>query len=263
MKISHEVPLALLEKSREFNDYDYALVHLFETHPDYYQFFVDSLKQGRHVLLDNSLFELGKSFNPAKFAEYVVKLKPTEYVIPDVWNDGPACIQSFKDFVSEFPDLPGKTIGVVQGATEEEWVECYIFMSENADKIAMSFGIPLFKKMYENTQYSDDLKLMNGRVTMIHRLQQQGIWRGDKPHHLLGCALPQEFVQYRHLKNIDTIDTSNPIMAGINGLPYGDRGLDEKPLGKLADHLDEGLSKTQLDLVYGNVKAFRRLVEGE
>ena len=30
MKISHESPLALLKISRAYNDYDYALVHLFE-----------------------------------------------------------------------------------------------------------------------------------------------------------------------------------------------------------------------------------------
>ena len=34
--ISHEVPLSLLEMSRWFNDYDYALVHLFEDYPHYY-----------------------------------------------------------------------------------------------------------------------------------------------------------------------------------------------------------------------------------
>lgn len=35
MLVSHEVPLSLLEKSRSFNDYDYALVHLFEIYPEF------------------------------------------------------------------------------------------------------------------------------------------------------------------------------------------------------------------------------------
>ena len=30
MLISHESPISMLEKSRDYNDYDYALVHLFE-----------------------------------------------------------------------------------------------------------------------------------------------------------------------------------------------------------------------------------------
>ena len=30
VKVSHEVPMCLLEKSKEFNDYQYGLVHLLE-----------------------------------------------------------------------------------------------------------------------------------------------------------------------------------------------------------------------------------------
>lgn len=40
MLVSHEVPLSLLEKSRSFNDYDYALVHLLEIYPAYKQFYI-------------------------------------------------------------------------------------------------------------------------------------------------------------------------------------------------------------------------------
>ena len=53
MLVSHETPISFLEESREYNDYDYALVHLFETHPEYYSFFKCSLGMGREVLLDN------------------------------------------------------------------------------------------------------------------------------------------------------------------------------------------------------------------
>ena len=84
MKISHESPLSLLNTSRTYNDYDYALVHLFELEPDYYRFFQQSVNMGRHVLLDNSIFELGTSFDPDRFAHYIKELKPTEYIIPDV-----------------------------------------------------------------------------------------------------------------------------------------------------------------------------------
>ena len=35
MLISHEVPKCLFEKSLDFNDYDYALVHLFDEDPEY------------------------------------------------------------------------------------------------------------------------------------------------------------------------------------------------------------------------------------
>lgn len=63
IEVSHESPISILDKSLEYNDYAYALVHLFETHPDYYNFFKNLVDENKcSVLLDNSIFELGKSF---------------------------------------------------------------------------------------------------------------------------------------------------------------------------------------------------------
>ena len=63
MLVSHETPISFLDESKSYNDYDYALVHLFETHPEYYSFFKSSLLEGREVLLDNSIFELKEAFD--------------------------------------------------------------------------------------------------------------------------------------------------------------------------------------------------------
>jgi hypothetical protein len=35
--------------------------------------------------------------------------------------------------------------------------------------------------------------------------------------HLLGCSLPQEFLYYNDIKQIESIDTSNPVMAAFDG----------------------------------------------
>ena len=50
MMISHECPKALFQGSLDFNDYDYALVHLFDEDPEYLAFYKECVKQGRHVL---------------------------------------------------------------------------------------------------------------------------------------------------------------------------------------------------------------------
>ena len=39
MKVSHESPISILEYSKNYNDFDYALVHLFEQYPEYYNYF--------------------------------------------------------------------------------------------------------------------------------------------------------------------------------------------------------------------------------
>ena len=99
IKISHESPLSMLELSRTYNDYDYALVHLFETHPQYYQFFEDSLRLGRTVLLDNSIFELGTAFDSNKYMNWINKLNPTEYIIPDALEDCDLTIAKAKSWM--------------------------------------------------------------------------------------------------------------------------------------------------------------------
>jgi hypothetical protein len=64
VKVSHESPISILQTSTLYNDFDYALVHLFETHPKYYQYFKTAREvYNREVLLDNSIFELGHAFD--------------------------------------------------------------------------------------------------------------------------------------------------------------------------------------------------------
>ena len=43
MLISHEVPKSLFNQSLEFNDYDYALVHLFDKDPEYLKFYIQQV----------------------------------------------------------------------------------------------------------------------------------------------------------------------------------------------------------------------------
>ncbi len=125
MLVSHETPVSFLETSRRYNDYDYALVHLFETNPEYYSFFKASKTLGREVLLDNSIFELGEAFDTKKFVKYVKELEPTYYVVPDVLENSQATMSSFHKFDLEYRELSGIKIGVVQSKTYQDIVDCY------------------------------------------------------------------------------------------------------------------------------------------
>ena len=119
IKVSHESPLQLLDYSVTYNDYDYALVHLFEKYPDYYEFFRTNLKQhNRTVYLDNSIFELGHSFDPEKYSHYVDELNPTYYIVPDVLEECTRTMETYEDWLmmNEWPhseflssNLIGKT----------------------------------------------------------------------------------------------------------------------------------------------------------
>ena len=243
MLVSHETPISFLEESREYNDYDYALVHLFETHPEYYSFFKCSLGMGREVLLDNSIFELKTAFDPEKFAKYVEELKPTYYVIPDVLEESLRTIGAFTSFRKNYSKLPGLKIGVVQGSTYQQLVDGY---SRNPGK-----GI----------RRANLERMCNGREFLIRKLISDGHWNYNKPHHLLGCSLAKEFKNYKDIKSIRSLDTSNPIVAGIKGLRYYKNiGLLEKPDIMLADLIDHSVTADQVTDIVHNVKEFRNLV---
>jgi len=262
MLISHETPIAYLPQSYLWNDYDYCLVHLCDTHPEYLDFYKEAVKKGREVLLDNSIFELGESYDPEKFADRIVDIKPTYFIVPDVLEDAAQTMQNWDDFVANYGHLPGMKIGVVQGKTKQELLDCYRFMSDRADYIAISFDY----SYYSITSCGKN-KLetyMNGRQDFIAWLNCTGWWRSDKPHHLLGCSLAREFKAYCGLKGLRSVDTSNPIVAALNDERYirGIGLLNHKPKVKLADQIDAKYDKEKLKLMLQNTQAFREITEG-
>lgn len=263
MKVSHESPLALLDESRNYNDYDYCLVHLLPLYPKYLQFFEDSKKLGRKILLDNSMFELREAFEASQFAEWINKIKPNEYIVPDIFSDCNKTIESFKSWQNNYSNVEGDKIGVIQGTTYQEMINCYRFMSANADKIAISFECKYFHligySFNENATVWE--RLIKGRQKFISDLIHDGIWAWHKPHHLLGCALPQEFKYYRStgVHNIQSIDTSNPVVAGMHNLKYSEYGLNDKITTKLADLLESPISSENYDAIMFNIKKFRSI----
>lgn len=256
MKIFHETPISLLEYSRTFTDGDYCLVHLLGDNPEYYKFFKESLKMGRTVILDNSVFELEEAFNPNDFADWIDALRPTEYIIPDVLDNADATIKNAYDWIINYGRLPGKTIGVIQGETIEDAISCYREISPLVDKVAVSFNC----KFYEKEGVPKLQSWMIGRQQFMDQLVDRNIIDVNQPFHLLGCSLPQEFKYYKHpkFKFIDSLDTSNPIVHAINDIKYTEDGLDNKISTKLIEYLNH--TEFDMELINYNVNMFRSFV---
>lgn len=266
IKIAHEAPIAIFQDVQKLTDYDYALVHLFEENEYYYHLFKTAVANGREVILDNSIFELGKAFDSKKFAEWVCFLNPTYYIIPDVLEDADGTMKNFDAWMNDYgSSVPGKTIAVAQGKNYSEFVECYNYLVDNVDKIAISFD---YSFLEEWTSY---LKLPTkyhqwhtGRRMLLSRMLKEGYLKRDKKHHLLGCGLPQEFSAYKDFDFIDSLDTSNPVVAGLKGIRYnGTNGLQDKPSQKLFTMINSTVdSKQKEDVVY-NIEQFRLIVNGK
>ncbi len=274
IEVSHESPISILEESLTYNDYAYALVHLFESHPGYFNFYKELVDNKTcPVLLDNSIFELGKSFEPKEYVRWIERLKPNYYIVPDVLESSQDTISAWDNWMTHWTDNTSALgegalkIGVVQGKNWNDLVECYRFMSSQADYVAISFDYSYYEHTGEVTTSSAGKKLQlwcSGRQRFIHQLIDEGIWRWDKPHHLLGCSLAREFSYYvdNNIYNIKSVDTSNPIVASIKNYRYNDVfGLDHKPKTMLADLIEHEVSDKEFENILYNTKMFKKILK--
>ena len=268
IETSHESPTSVLPESHAWNDYDYALVHLFEEEEEYYNYFRSSVLAGRTVYLDNSIFELGESYDEGRYLHWINKLQPTVYIVPDTLENGNDTIDKFRkwshwnDREINTPDYEPIKMGVVQGENWNELVECYQFMSKEADMIAISFDY----SYYGVTGLGTSILEWNcsGRQRFINQLINEGYWNWSKPHHLLGCSLAKEFRHYvdHDIWNIRSCDTSNPVVAAIKGLRYrDDLGLTTKPSTLLADLINHELDTDQMELLNYNTRMFKKILK--
>lgn len=273
IKISHEVPMHLIETryERSINDYSYFLVHLFQDRPDYYEYAVQCLRDDRAIILDNSIFELEEAFDSEEFVFWINRLASDSgqsrevldriftYIVPDVLDDTHRTVLSAKNFTSTYQGLPGKVMLVAQGQTMHDLVICYEELCQlDPDKIGVSFNCKAYE---DDVPHRGKLKTwMKGRHLFVETLYNKGIL--DTPLHLLGCALPQEFAYYTKehpilADFIDSLDTSNPIVHGLKGIYYNEEGLDRKESIKLVDLFDVIPNEVEMDAIKHNVKVFK------
>ena len=264
IKIAHEAPIDIFEEVQRYTDYDYALVHLLEQNGRYRDTFEKAVRKGREVILDNSIFELEEAFEAERFALWVERIKPSWYIVPDALENAEKTMQQMADWFKKYKKVPGKSIGVVQGKTYQEIKDCYRAIDEltPCDMIAISFDYSYYRDSVPHP--NKYVSWMLGRVKLIGDLLNDNIINKDKPHHLLGCGLPQEFSFYKHADYnfIYSLDTSNPVVHGIKEIAYDEQGLWSKESQKLHELIDYPLDKLDINLILDNIKKFRKFTNG-
>lgn len=267
IQIFHEAPKSIFKQVQAVTDGDYALVNLFDEDPDYYHLFRNAVLQGRTVILDNGVFELGTAWDAEHFADWVRKLQPTYYIVPDVLEDADATIKSFFNFMDKYASgLPGKIIGVVQGKNFDDYVRCYKAIAPYCDRIGISFDCSWYKEGIK----SDNpwVQQAGGRLRMLIRMDEMDVINHYKQHHLLGVSLPQEMEHYRLFQEsggfnwITSVDTSNPVVHGLKGIAYTSDGLQSKETQKLYTLVNSWVDADQFDTIMHNIKQFRRFCNG-
>jgi len=119
MKITHELPLGLLEYSMGWNDYEECLPHLLDKHADYRQYFLDSRERERFIIMDNGLFE-GVTHTTQNLLEKIELIQPDIFIVPDEWNNKAITAKNAKHWIQY--ELPERTnlMVVMQGTTISE-----------------------------------------------------------------------------------------------------------------------------------------------
>lgn len=272
IKVSHEMPFFMMEDGSEkkYNDYSYALVHLFKDNKKYFDYFAEALKQGRHVILDNSAFELGEAFDSDEFVKWIERLVMRSgeakckltYVIPDALHDKDKTIALAKEFTEKYPNCYGRAMAVCQGQTYDEMIECYKELVEYADYIGISFGSASHTNEFPDL--GKDHARTVGRVCLLQEMYTRGLLTEEIDIHLLGAQLPFEFYYYTNIyphlsRFVKSLDTSSPIIHGLNSVRYeGGFGLDTKIDTKLADLMEMTRpDDSVMDCVIYNIEQFK------
>lgn len=257
MKVSHEIPITYLGNSLVFNDYDYLLPHLYDQYSDYKNFF-NEYKDNRYIIMDNSLHELGVPYSKGRMISIIDEIKPNEFIVPDAWEDVVTSMRQAKEW--SFIELPDgvKKVAVVQGKSFSEIVKCYqTYKWLGYTKIAFSYGAQYYNGLYPHP--NKDVGKALGRQLVISKMIDMGIINKTDEIHLLGCSLPQEFLYYNEIKQVKTLDTSNPIMAAFDGTTYESWGLNSKPKTKIDEVIDSDFDPEILERILYNTQTFKTI----
>ena len=157
--------------------------------------------------------------------------------------------------------LPENTtkVAVVQAGNYPEASQCYhILKMQGYKKIAFSYGADWYADEFPHP--NPLVGKMMGRIMTISKMYKNNVISKSDRVHLLGCALPQEFGYYADFPFIESVDTSNPIIHGIEGVKYNSLGLLTKSSTKI-DQIEEEITTERLYDINHNLIRFKQFIE--
>lgn len=173
-----------------------------------------------YKILDNSLIEHGhEAFSLDKLLEAAELLGPDEIVLPDVFRDGAATVESTKaalDKMGKYRTVY-KVAAVAHGTQPHEWLRCY------KELVALGVDVIHIPKVM------DELWPYGGRLGLVQWLDYAHAHRAPfVEYHLLGIwTNPIELVSYSRIPWLRGVDTALPIQAAMQGVVFNARwGLD-------------------------------------
>ena len=256
--ISHEVPFCLLEQNLKWSDYQYCLPHLMEGDETYRNFFLQCKEDGVEIYLDNSLHELGESVGDELLIKWLNILEPSTFFIPDVWEDMTASVVNARRWSTiKVPEKTTKCAVVQAKSLHEAYLCVQTYKDLGYKKIAFSYGAQCYHDLAPHPD--KDFGKAIGRYMVLSQMYEDKLLLPTDRVHLLGTANPIEFGLYKNIKCIESIDTSNPVMAGIETRMYHQLGISPKPVANMNKYQDVSKDSIETELIEYNVRKFREI----
>jgi hypothetical protein len=261
MKVSHELPLCLMHYAYKWNDYDYLLPVFLDRYEQYKLYFQKARKDKRFIIMDNSLFE-GYTHTTEDLLSKIKLIEPNIFIVPDAWNNATTTICNAKSWIINYKQhIPTgvNLMAVCQGQDIGELITTYQILIDLGYKhIAINHSSIAYTNEFPKL---DRLKAqMYGRMAFLRKLVETSTLRKSVHHHLLGASLPQEFMAYTDWDWVKTVDTSNPILVGAEGIRYEDNGINFKPEHKLEHYFEMDLSEHLEDIKF-NINKFKQYIK--
>jgi hypothetical protein len=260
MKVSHEVPLCLLEESLTFNDYQYALVHLLEENKDYRNHFLWCYNNNVEIYLDNSAHELGQPVDDSLLIKWIKILEPSNVFVPDfIENKKRTIVEAKKWSQIEVPKNTTK-VAIIQADSLQGAIEStQIYIDLGYKKIAFPYASSYYRQLV--TTNNKNLGLALGRVKVIENIIKSKILNNNHKIHLLGTACPIEFNILKNNIYIESIDTSNPIMMSLENRKVIESAVYDKPKININNSFYIDKTKINLDLLQENINTFKNFLK--
>jgi len=242
-------PTAYLEQYASQSKMHLVLAQLVDTDEEYASFYTN---RKEFKIMDNGAYELGHSYDPEKLIELGQKCKADAIVLPDYpFKMADVTINAAENLIDEVRKAGFKTAFVPQSQVGEleDWIKGYDWAVNNdkIDIVCMSIlGIP---------NALPHIPKCFARVVMAQILKERG-YTFEKYHHWLGLQnISLEVPPLIDMNVIDSLDSSNPVWAGICGHQY-DLHCDSilVPSKENLPHVDFTVTNDQNAMVHSNIQ---------
>lgn len=215
MLLSVELPPSLQEL-RRFLDYDFIIAHHYLTDSEYKAVYAGKNNQS---ILDNGAFETGSSTDLQSYLSIIKETHPRIIVLPDVVDDKNDTLHNCSEFLNsdimQDPDVrSAEFMGVLQGTSIKDYLDCMNFYISNVPELT-TIGVP-YHQFYRP-------KLLTKYIHDICKNHNLNI-------HILGLPNPFEVFELKKFPKVVSIDTSLPVVSGINNLAFTNHAWISAPL---------------------------------